>query len=310
MSTTISALVAANAIDGTNDYFPIDIASPNATQKINRNVFLGVTGQPADISSAQSVTNKTLNNTNTVTLRDDRFTLQDNLDTTKQAVFQLSGITTATTRTYTMPNASTTLVGTDATQTLTNKTLTSPTITGGSISNSTISVDSISEFTPAAGVTIDGLNIKDAKLNTNNSVVNANITDSAVTPAKLFAGTGTTWVTTDYSSATKTGWSSTTINQIRYKQTGKIVTLFVYITGTSNSTSTSIVLPVLPATTLAFYDGAYGLAQNNGSFISTTPRYSIDSSMTTVIFFPDVAGGSWTASGTKSIRATVIYEAV
>ena len=40
----------------------------------------------------------------------------------------MSGIATNTTRTFTMPNATTTLVGTDATQTLTNKTLTTPII--------------------------------------------------------------------------------------------------------------------------------------------------------------------------------------
>lgn len=71
---------------------------------------------------AQTLTNKTLDNTNIITARDDRFTIQDNADTTKQAVFQASGITTGTTRTYSLPNATTTLVGDDATQTLTNKT--------------------------------------------------------------------------------------------------------------------------------------------------------------------------------------------
>jgi hypothetical protein len=49
-------------------------------------------------------------------------------------------------------------------------------------------VDTINENTPANGVTIDGLNIKDNKLNTNNSVVTANITDSAVTSAKAATG--------------------------------------------------------------------------------------------------------------------------
>ena len=64
------------------------------------------------------------------TLDDDNFTLQDNGDTTKKAQFQCSGISTGTTRTLTFPDASTTLVGTGATQTLTNKTLTSPVIDG------------------------------------------------------------------------------------------------------------------------------------------------------------------------------------
>lgn len=64
------------------------------------------------------------------TLDDDNFTLQDNSTTTKKAQFQCSGISADTTRTFTFPDASTTLVGTGATQTLTNKTLTSPVIDG------------------------------------------------------------------------------------------------------------------------------------------------------------------------------------
>jgi hypothetical protein len=39
-----------------------------------------------------------------LTVSDAAFTLQDNTDATKQAQFDLSGITTATTRTYTLPN--------------------------------------------------------------------------------------------------------------------------------------------------------------------------------------------------------------
>lgn len=74
------------------------------------------------LTAAQSPTNKTFDNTNTVTLRDDRFTLQDNGDTTKQVVFQLSGLTTATTRTWTFPDFSDTFVGLTAAQSPTNKT--------------------------------------------------------------------------------------------------------------------------------------------------------------------------------------------
>jgi hypothetical protein len=77
------------------------------------------------------------------------------------------------------------IVGTTDSQTLTNKVLTSPTINTGTIVNPTITADTISEYTAANGVAIDGLNIKDGKLNTNNSVVTANITDDAVTDAKL-----------------------------------------------------------------------------------------------------------------------------
>jgi hypothetical protein len=83
------------------------------------------------------------------------------------------------------PSAVATLTGI---QTLTNKTLTSPTINAPTITNPTITVDTISEFTSANGVTVDGLNIKDGKLNTNNSVVTSNITDLAVTTDKVAAG--------------------------------------------------------------------------------------------------------------------------
>lgn len=59
---------------------------------------------------------------------DTQFAIADNSDTTKKIAFQASGITTGTTRTLTAPDADTTIVGTDTTQTLTNKTLTSPQI--------------------------------------------------------------------------------------------------------------------------------------------------------------------------------------
>lgn len=75
-------------------------------------------------ATTDTLSNKTLDNTSVITIKDTNFTIQDDGDTSKQLKFQASGITTATTRTLTAPDANTTIVGTDATQTLTNKTLT------------------------------------------------------------------------------------------------------------------------------------------------------------------------------------------
>lgn len=285
MSTsTIGAYTAAITIDGATHFMLIQPGnSSTAYKKISRNVLLGVTGQPADISTVQSLTNKTLDNTNTITLKDTLFTLQDDGDPTKQAKFQLSGITTATTRTYILPNASSTLVDIATTQTLTSKTLTSPTITGGTYDNGTITVDSIAEHTAAAGVTIDGVKLKDGALATNNSVVTTNITDAAVTPAKLLAGTGTGWAwqtwTPTFTNLTVGNGTLTAF----YIQTGKTVICRIrFSLGTLSSISGSIsfTVPVTASAGVAavqtslgvvHYDDV-GVAGYTGSFdlLSTT----------------------------------------
>lgn len=54
---------------------------------------------------------------------DSTFRIRDDGDATKQLAFQVSGVTTGTTRTLTVPNASTTIVGTDNSQLIQNKQL-------------------------------------------------------------------------------------------------------------------------------------------------------------------------------------------
>lgn len=51
------------------------------------------------------------------------FRVKDASDATKKVAIDVSGVTTGTTRTLAVPDANTTIVGTDATQTLTNKTI-------------------------------------------------------------------------------------------------------------------------------------------------------------------------------------------
>lgn len=72
-----------------------------------------------------------------------------------------------------------TIVGTTDSQTLTNKTLTSPTINTAIINNPTLNTDTISESTGGAGVTIDGVLLKDSKIN------GSYITDETITTSHM-----------------------------------------------------------------------------------------------------------------------------
>lgn len=196
----ISALTAAGTIDATADYWPIVTNSLATTQKINRNTFLGITGSPIGSSDTQILTNKTIGNTNTLIVKDTLFTLQDDSDTTKQAQFQLSGITTGTTRTYTLPNASSTIADTSTAQTFTNKTFTSPVITGGSIDNSTVTVDSVAGHTSSTTGTIYGISIASGIITTANSIAAGTVVQGGIGGTQL----STSAITLGYAQTTST----------------------------------------------------------------------------------------------------------
>lgn len=248
MSKTIADYNAANSIDASNDYLLIEPSGNTVYKKINRNVLLGLASAPLGTTDIQSPTNKTFDNTNTVTLKDTLFTLQDDGDVTKQARFQLSGITTGTTRTYTLPNASVTLASLTGTESLTNKTITSPTITGGTYDNGTITVDSISGHTVATTVTVANLQIANGVLNTANSVTATSIAAGAVQPQALVSGTGSGWASSTWTPT----WQNLNIGNAttvyKYIQIGKIV--FFRISVTFGSTSTMGTAPTftLPVT--------------------------------------------------------------
>lgn len=95
----------------------------------------------------QTLTNKTLVDSSTF--------FQDNLDSTKQAQFELSSISAETTRTITLPNADTTMVGTGVTQTLTNKTINADNNTLTNIANASIKSAAAIDATKIAGGTVN-----------------------------------------------------------------------------------------------------------------------------------------------------------
>lgn len=184
----LSALTTIPAVDLTADLLYVVDISAGTSNKVTPSNLLGIAGSPLGTTDVQVVSNKTLGNTNTLTLKDTLFTLQDDGDTTKQAKFQLSGITTGTTRTYTVPNASGTLADLATAQIFTNKTLTSPVITGGTIDNTTITVDAIAGHTSATVGTVYGLGLSAGVITSSNAVVSASIASSAVTADKAATG--------------------------------------------------------------------------------------------------------------------------
>lgn len=296
MTKKISALTNMNgaaSIDRAADMLEVSDISGGASYKATPNFILGFSGgNPVSTSDTQSMTNKTFDTSNIFTVRDDRFTMQDSGDLTKQVQFQLSGITTGNTRVLTVPNATTTLVGRDTTDTLTNKTITGGSMTGTTIDNPVLQTDTVSEHTSANGVTVDGLNIKDGKLNTNNSVVTANITDAAVTPAKLTAGAGSSWA---WQSWVPT-WTNLTVASstvtAKYAQTGKRIDYRITVVlggGNAPSGAVQFTLPV----TSASYTG-----------VSTTPPIGIavfNDSSTTV--YQGVVGWVDTTHGVVLVNA-------
>jgi len=245
MDDKLSNLNTIPSIDRTTDLLYVVDMPNEVSYKVTPNQALGFTGgNPVSTTDTQTLTNKTLTsptiNTPTLTVNDNALTIQDNVDTTKKVLFELSGITAGQTRTLTIPDASTTLVGTGVTQTLTNKTLTAPTIT-----NPTLTVDTISEFTSNNGVTIDGLNIKDSAIATANSV-----------PNSVLSNTGSfssNWAWTAYVptiSASAGTITATTINLARYTQIGKRVSVRVDVTIVTVGTGSGLLYITLPVNAL------------------------------------------------------------
>lgn len=117
----------------------------------------------AVLALSQTFSNKTLGNTNVITSRDDRFTLQASGDTTKQVVFSLAGLTTVTTRTITVPDANGTMTllgntstGSGAVVLATSPTLVTPVLgvaTATSINGNTFTTGTYT-LTGAAGKTL------------------------------------------------------------------------------------------------------------------------------------------------------------
>jgi len=117
-SISITSTAVSNFTEAVQDVvgaLVVGSAGVTTTYNDGANTFSVVvdTAVVATTTNTLTMTNKTLTsptiNTPILTVNDNQFTIQDDGDTTKKAMFQASGITTGTTRTYTFPNANGTL---------------------------------------------------------------------------------------------------------------------------------------------------------------------------------------------------------
>lgn len=290
----ISALPAAVGIDGVNDVLPI--VQSGTTNKISRNTFLGITGAPLGTTDTQTVSSKTIDNTNTITVKDNSFTLQDDGDTTKRVQFQLSGITTGNTRTLTVPNASVTLASLTGTETFTNKTITSPTITGGTIANATITVDSIAGFSTGTIVTVANLQISNGVLNSANAVTATSIAAGAVQPQALTAGTGTGWTWQSFTPTLANltlGNGTVTANYIQMGKT--VICRIKFVLGNTSAVGTGPTF-TLPVAANAVYSGA-DIVVGWGLAVAASTEVEFPILITTTLAKPFLEGSATTYLG-------------
>jgi hypothetical protein len=143
-ATLVSSYTAIASNAGTGQFDDGTVSAPGIRFTADQNTGIRRAGTDDFRFVANGVDQAKLS-ANGLDVVDSKLRITGSVDATKIAVFEVDGFTTATTRTFTLPDATTTLVGIDTTQTLTNKTLTSATLvtpalgtpTSGTLTNCT-----------------------------------------------------------------------------------------------------------------------------------------------------------------------------
>ncbi|NNC95926.1 MAG: hypothetical protein HKN92_10215 [Chitinophagales bacterium] len=202
-----AAKVANGSVSSTEYQYLANVTSDIQTQLDNK----------ITASSTSTLTNKTMTDATTF--------MQDNTDNTKKVQFQLSGITTSTTRTITVPDANTTMVGTNATQTMTNKSIDADNNTITNIDNADIK----------ASAAIDAAKVANGSVSSTEYQYLANVTSDIQTQLdNKITATSTSTLTN------KTMTDATTYMQDNVDNTKKVQ---FQLSGLSTSTTRIITIP-------------------------------------------------------------------
>lgn len=237
----------------------------------------------------------------TVLLDDDGTIFFDNVDPTKRAKLQLSGLTTGTTRTLTLPDGDMTLLGEATTQTITNKSIGAGQLTGdvatARIANALTAPGPIGGTTPGAGsfATLGNSGLHTTTLGAANTgawaVTGHSLTGSNAGCMVDLAGT---WNTSGVPTAFKLAMTDTA--------SGLLSNLFHFYYTNAGGTQFAK-LQRLTSTTCAFSVGGLGASIRLFEAAESAPRFLIGG---TAIKLGSATFLSWTGTTLDASASAVI----